>query len=166
MKDFKQIEYEQLSQDWRHRDVLTWQLPSVLVIGTGILVGEAFSFPQGLDSWIQSTVLGLAAGLALCLTVALVHNLFLQHKNATALKALAKHLDDSSEAPADSSQGTKRVGFVRIASLMFCVLAFAQCALLVVLCYLSVAGRLNVSSSASTEELARKIIDAVPGNNP
>ena len=42
MSGFKKIEYEQLSQDWRHRDILTWQLPSVLVIGTGILVGEAF----------------------------------------------------------------------------------------------------------------------------
>ena len=46
MKDFDQIEYEQLSQDWRHRDLLTWRFPSFLILVEGILVAQAFRLSE------------------------------------------------------------------------------------------------------------------------
>ncbi len=35
-------EYEQVSEDWRHRDNLTWQLPSILLVVGGVALGTAF----------------------------------------------------------------------------------------------------------------------------
>ncbi len=42
MNEGEKIEYEQLSADWRHRDSLTWQMPAVLLVIAGVLVGEGF----------------------------------------------------------------------------------------------------------------------------
>lgn len=39
-------DYEQLSDDWRHRDQLTWQLPSVLVAVSGALITVVFQFEK------------------------------------------------------------------------------------------------------------------------
>ena len=87
MNDFDQIEYEQLSQDWRHRDVLTWRFPSFLILVEGILVAQAFRLSTE-HPWIQSVLLSLGAGLAICLTRALSQNLQLQQANKVAIMAL------------------------------------------------------------------------------
>jgi len=76
---WKAIEYEQVSEDWRHRDVLTWQLPAVLVVVGGVLVREAFD--QQTPPWIGAFMLLLAVALAWCLTMALKQNLDLQSMN-------------------------------------------------------------------------------------
>ena len=87
MDDFDKIKYEQLCQDWRHRDVLTWQLPSVLILVGGVLVAQAFDL-SGEHPWIRSLLLGLGAGLATCLTIALGQNLRLQGADKEAITAL------------------------------------------------------------------------------
>ena len=66
-------EYREISTDWRHRDNLTWQLPSIIIIIGGTLVAAAFLFeidPQYLIL-IRSTLLLFDALLSLCLTLAL-----------------------------------------------------------------------------------------------
>ena len=69
-------DYQQLSDDWRHRDQLTWQLPSVLVVITGALVAIVHEF-QNLDQVGNYLLWGclIFAGL---LTIALGQNLYFQ----------------------------------------------------------------------------------------
>ena len=38
-----EVEYSQISQDWRHRDNLTWQIPSIIVVIGGALITAAFA---------------------------------------------------------------------------------------------------------------------------
>ena len=95
MKDFDQIEYEQLSQDWRHRDMLTWRFPSFLILVEGILVAQAFRLSAE-PPWIRSVLLGLGAGLAICLTIALIQNLQLQKNNADSVEELLERANEES----------------------------------------------------------------------
>lgn len=129
MKDFDQIEYEQTSQDWRHRDVLTWQLPSVLVIVGGILVARAFDLPKTAPPWIKNVLLGFTAFLALCLTAALLQNLILQNRNVKNLKLL-------------SNEKTQRFNFRRIGSWLFFALSLLLCIFLICLFFFSLDGKI------------------------
>ena len=70
-------DYKQLSDDWRHRDQLTWQLPSVLVAVSGALIAAIFNFdkfPAGMKDYLLWGGL-LFAGL---LTIALGQNIYFQ----------------------------------------------------------------------------------------
>ncbi len=129
MKDFDQIEYEQTSQDWRHRDVLTWQLPSVLVIVGGILVARAFDLSKTAPPWIKNVLLGFTAFLALCLTVALLQNLNLQNKNVKNLKLL-------------SNEKTQRFNFRMTGSWLFFALSLLLCIFLICLFFFSLVGKI------------------------
>ena len=126
MDDFDKIEYEQLSQDWRHRDVLTWQFPSVLILVGGVLVAQAFDL-SGEHPWIRSVLLGLGAGLATCLTIALRHNLELQQRNKEAIKALLEK-DEK-----DDKSTTTRFDFPRLGSKLLLRFSMIVCGILIVL---------------------------------
>jgi len=70
-------DYEQLSADWRHRDQLTWQLPSVLVAVSGALITIVYQFNNNFAHVGNYLLWGglLFAGL---LTIALGQNLYFQ----------------------------------------------------------------------------------------
>ena len=116
---FSHEEYIQTSHDWRHRDVLTWQLPSILVGVGGLLVAQAFALPAEAPGWIRSAILGFGAGLAFCLTVASQQNLTLQDKSAKNLQKFYPQ--------------TQRVGFSRIGSWLILVLLRERVKLLILL---------------------------------
>lgn len=81
-------EYSEISTDWRHRDNLTWQLPSIIIIIGGTLVAAAFLFeidPQYLI-FVRSILLLFDALLSLCLTHALGQNILYQVGSSTALE--------------------------------------------------------------------------------
>jgi hypothetical protein len=87
VKDSDSIEYNQISEDWRHRDNLTWQLPSViLVIGSALIV-TAFGLDIDLRylNTVRVILLGLGALLAFSLTWALIQNLWYQVGSSQAL---------------------------------------------------------------------------------
>ena len=85
-ESWKRTEYEQVSDDWRHRDVLTWQLPAVMVVVGGVLVAEALGEEI---SWpIRNVMLLFAFALAVCLTLALKQNLKLQEEGREIAKCL------------------------------------------------------------------------------
>ncbi len=69
-------DYEQLSDDWRHRDELTWQLPSVLVAISGGLITIVFGFDK-LDH-LQVYLLWGGLIFAGLLTIALGQNIYFQ----------------------------------------------------------------------------------------
>ena len=84
-------EYNQISQDWRHRDNLTWQIPSIIVaIGGGLIAG---AFGLKIDSRyiciVRPILLGFGALLAFCLTFALAQNLWYQVGSGEALIRIA-----------------------------------------------------------------------------
>lgn len=129
MNGFVKIEYEQLSQDWRHRDVLTWQFPSVLILVGGVLVAQAFNLSRE-HPWIQSVLLSFGAGLAICLTVALRQNLKLQQANKDAIMALLKRANEEST----------RFGFRRRGSCLLLAFSGIVCIVLIVLFFASLCG--------------------------
>lgn len=128
MDDFEKTEYEQLSQDWRHRDVLTWQFPSVLILVGGVLVAQAFGL-SGEPPWIRSVPLGLGAGLATCLTIALRQNLRLQQANKDAIMALL-----------GKDKYTTRFAFSRLGSCLLLGFSVIVCIVLIVLFFASLFG--------------------------
>ncbi len=69
-------DYEQLSDDWRHRDQLTWQLPSVLVVIIGALITIVHEF-KNLDD-VENYLLWGGLFFAGLLTIALGQNLYFQ----------------------------------------------------------------------------------------
>lgn len=83
---WNEIEYDQISGDWRHRDNLTWQIPSVIVTIGGALIAAAFSL--NLKPCIKSILLGFGAFLSFCLTFALAQNLWYQMGSGEALKKI------------------------------------------------------------------------------
>jgi hypothetical protein len=78
-----EVEYNQISEDWRHRDNLTWQIPSVIVGIGGALIAAAFALD--IDPQIRPILLGFGALLSLCLTFALIQNLWYQVGSGEAL---------------------------------------------------------------------------------
>lgn len=57
-KELKQIEYEQICEDWRHRDSMLWQSLAVAITSTGVIFSGAFSKDM---SWmLRSFLFGIA----------------------------------------------------------------------------------------------------------
>ena len=89
MNEDEKIEYEQLSADWRHRDSLTWQMPAVLLVISGVLVGEGFGLLNSkVNPWVVETLFLFALAFAIMLTIALRQNLGLQKKNRIDLESI------------------------------------------------------------------------------
>ena len=109
------VEYEQASEDWRHRDSLTWQLPAVLVAVSTLVVGMTYP-PKDPES---KTVLVLAAALGGVLCVALAQNLKLQHRGRQIIERIHK---------------TERFGFFMLGSLLLLMLSLGIWLFLIVLC--------------------------------
>ncbi len=89
-------EYTEISTDWRHRDNLTWQIPSLLSAIAGGLVVAAYTIdlPATEDlRCIRLVILGIAAGLSACLTFALGQNLRYQVGSGIALEQLRKEIE-------------------------------------------------------------------------
>ena len=83
-----EIEYIQISQDWRHRDNLTWQLPSLIVAIGGAVIAAAFTLDM--TPLIKAVLLGFGAFLSLCLNFALKENLHYQVGSGEALTKIVK----------------------------------------------------------------------------
>ena len=60
----KQIEYEQICEDWRHRDSMLWQSLAVSITLTGIIFGGAFSKDM---SWMLRSILFALALILNCI---------------------------------------------------------------------------------------------------
>lgn len=80
-----EIDFEQYYKDWRHRDILTWQIPAVtVVIGSGIMIG---SYVAQIPWYVKALAFGLGAFFIATLTVMLAQNLYYQWWDE-------KHLED------------------------------------------------------------------------
>ena len=99
MPNWDEIDYNQISNDWRHRDNLTWQIPSVILVVGGVLIAAAFG--SNLDPEWSNTVrrllLGFGAFFSLMLSIALRQNLWYQVGSGKALEWLLS--DKGSELP-------------------------------------------------------------------
>lgn len=89
-------EYNQISEDWRHRDKLTWQLPSVIVVIGSALTAAAFTLNIDLQYlYVIRPILLLFGGfLSLCLTFALKENLWYQIGSGEALIKIVQDKGD------------------------------------------------------------------------
>lgn len=83
-----EIEYQELSADWRHRDSLTWRIFAVVIAVVGVLVSIGFQLIGEVASVIVWTIFIFATGFASCLTFALGQNLLIQKKTADILKSI------------------------------------------------------------------------------
>jgi len=124
MKEIDKLEYEQASEDWRHRDHLTWQIPAVLVVVGGLLVAEAYKLPYGVPTWVKIALLLLAFGLSLSLTLALIHNLLVQKQDKEIIKEI--------------NPQTRRFCFRKVGSYALSILSVGISIFLLVVCYMSI----------------------------
>ncbi len=124
MDELEKVRYEQASEDWRHRDRLTWQMPSILIVVGGLLVAEAFKLPDDAPSWIRNALLLFAFGLSTSLTLALSQNLVLQGKDRKIIETIDPE--------------TERFGFLKIGSLALLILSIAISIFLGWLCWSSI----------------------------
>ena len=85
---------ESLASDWRHRDQLTWQLPSVLVALSGALLTATSVWKNELAD-ITTVLLAAGAGFAALLSFALLQNLYYQTVTEYLIEALnrGEHVD-------------------------------------------------------------------------
>ena len=128
MDELEKVRYEQASQDWRHRDQLTWQMPAILVVVGGLLVAEAFKLPDDAPSWVRNALLLFAFGLSTTLTLALSQNLILQGNDRKIIETIDPE--------------TKRFGFLKRGSFALLSLSIAVSIFLGWLCWSSIFGGL------------------------
>jgi len=119
MNDNEKMEYEQASEDWRHRDSLTWQMPTVLVTAGGVLVVEAIKL-LNTHSLLTKLIITLAFLLSFSLTVALRQNLKLQGLDRKIIESVFPE--------------TKRFGFLKWGSCMLLGLSIIMSIFLAVVC--------------------------------
>lgn len=68
---------DEFYEDWRHRDRLTWQIPSVVVAVGGLLVAAAFAADN--NEVVKSFLLGFGIALSSFMTTMLAQNLYYQY---------------------------------------------------------------------------------------
>lgn len=83
--------YNQHCQDWRHRDNLTWQIPTVAVTIGGALIVAAFSgqIESEFQKIIRPILLGIGMFFSLALSFALIQNLEYQIATGKAIDMLS-----------------------------------------------------------------------------
>jgi uncharacterized membrane protein YfcA len=84
--------YDQLAADWRHRDQLTWQLPSVLIAVSGALISAVYGV-DNLPPDVKTFLLAAGSVFTALLTIALGQNLYYQ----TVGEVLMDKIADGSE---------------------------------------------------------------------
>ena len=89
--------YEQLSEDWRNRDRITWQLPAVLVVVAGLLLSQVF-WKNGVEQQVENWLLWGGFGFTLLFTIILARNLYLQAVGADLIRIIQTGGDDIEEA--------------------------------------------------------------------
>lgn len=114
-----EIEYQELSADWRHRDSLTWQMPAVIVAVVGLLASKGFELIGVVVPVVVWTIFIFTTGFAFCLTVALGQNLFIQGKGSCKMKSLYSN--------------TERFNFRRIGSFLLLGLCVVLTGCLIIL---------------------------------
>lgn len=90
MRSPDEIDFDQFYEDWRHRDRLTWQIPSVVVVIAGALIISAYA--TELCWQIRSLVFGLGTFFAATMTAMLAQNLYYQWRDEENLDAFGKGL--------------------------------------------------------------------------
>lgn len=103
--------YEQLSEDWRSRDRITWQIPAVLAVVGGLLLATIFGRVGGLDidNAAKDALLVVGYVFAFLLVLLLARNLYLQAVGADLMQEIKRGGKQLEEARI----GARRVPFRR-----------------------------------------------------
>ena len=128
MNNIDELEYQQASEDWRHRDSLTWQIPAVIVVVGSVVIVEAFKLPDDIKGGIRTWLFLFSFALAFCLSFALSQNLYLQKRS----RDIIEHLNPN----------TQRFGFTKIGSGLLLLMSWMVCVFLGVLCVLAIFDKL------------------------
>lgn len=123
---------DEFYEDWRHRDRLTWQIPSVVVAVGGLLVAAAFAANNEV---VKAFLLGFGIALSSFMTTMLAQNLYYQY--------LDMHWLDNSTRPGKPIPPhiSPREGFLKRLSHVFSLKRWGS-TLLLFLC-LSISGSLT-----------------------
>ena len=61
----RRLEYQEASDDWRHRDRLTWQMPTVLVGFVGVVMTQLYGKSSTYEyEWIRVAILVMLASIS------------------------------------------------------------------------------------------------------
>lgn len=116
---------DEFYEDWRHRDRLTWQIPSVVVAVGGLLVAAAFAANNEV---VKSFLLGFGIAFSSFMTTMLAQNLYYQD--------LDMHWLDNSTRPGKPIPPhiSPREGFLKRLSHVFSLKRWGS-TLLLMLCF-------------------------------
>lgn len=79
MRSPDEIDFDQFYNDWRHRDRLTWEIPSIVaVIGGALIIGAYWA---AIEWWVRALAFGLALFFVSTLGVMLAQNLYYQWRD-------------------------------------------------------------------------------------
>lgn len=87
MPDWVEIDLKQYYEDWRHRDRLTWQIPTVVIAVGGMLIATAYGYQ--LEPMIRSLMFWPGAFFAGTMTTMLAQNLYYQWRDAEHISNLS-----------------------------------------------------------------------------
>lgn len=99
----RRLEYQEASDDWRHRDHLTWQMPPVVMAALGLGFGQVYTrtfTPE--HEWIRVAILVVIAFLSGGLVLTLKQNLTLQNQSHQIITSIYPN--------------TGRLGFAKVGS--------------------------------------------------
>lgn len=109
MTDDDRLIYQQLSEDWRHRDRMTWQLPSVLIIVGGLLLALIFNVESPVESSVKDYLLWGGFVFTLLLTFFLTRNTYLQAVGADLMERIREGGNEADVA----RRGARRIPWRR-----------------------------------------------------
>ncbi len=94
MNGSMELFYQQLSEDWRMRDRMTWQMPGYLVVIGGVLLASLYSKGFGLEGTpIEPVLLMIGLGFSWIVTFFLARNIYLQAVGQDLLVAIRNGID-------------------------------------------------------------------------
>jgi len=102
----RRLEYQEASDDWRHRDRLTGQMPPVVMAAFGLGFGQVYNITFAPEhEWIRVAIHVAIALLSGGLVLTLKHNLILQNQSREIITSIYRE--------------TGRIGFAKVGSNTF-----------------------------------------------
>jgi len=91
--DWREIEYKECSEDWRHRDRLIWATLPIEATAGGVIVGIAYGQIPDDKLWIRLCLLLIGVVLTLVMLISLIRHRMFQEGSQEQIRSLQVQLN-------------------------------------------------------------------------